>query len=85
MRETDELRGGLAGQIDELLDEESLAVLAIMLAVSLEFSFGFAKTVSWWAGLVAGPSSLLVLSALFRWRPARARLIAGVRWIVGRR
>ena len=34
---------------EELLDEESLAVLAILLAVSLEFGFGFAKTVDWWA------------------------------------
>ena len=40
----------------ELLDEESLAVLAILLAVSLEFGFGFAKTVDWWAGLIAGPA-----------------------------
>ena len=30
-------------QTEELLDEESLAVLAILLAVSLEFGFGFAK------------------------------------------
>ena len=34
----------------ELLDEESLAVLAILLAVALEFGFGFAKTVDWCAG-----------------------------------
>jgi hypothetical protein len=83
--ERGERPGGIAGQIDELLDEESLAVLAIMLAVSLEFGFGFTKTVSWWAGLIAGPSSLLVLSGLCRWGWARARLIRGVRWILGRR
>jgi len=38
-------------KVNDLLDEESLAVLGIMLAVSLEFGFGFAKTVAWWAGL----------------------------------
>ena len=85
MDEAENHPAGLAGQVEELLDEESLAVLAIMLAVSLEFSFGFAKTVSWWAGLVAGPSSLLMLGSLFRWRWARARLIRVVRWVVGRR
>ena len=42
-------------QAEELLDEESLAVLAILLAVSLEFGFGFAKTVDWWAGLDRRP------------------------------
>ena len=85
MDEPDNGLGGLTGQVEELLDEESLAVLAIMLAVSLEFSFGFAKTVNWWAGLIAGPTSLLTLGSLFRWRWARARLIRGVRWIIGRR
>ena len=53
---------------EELLDEESLAVLAILLAVSLEFGFGFAKTVDWWAGLVAGPAALATLVTLGRER-----------------
>jgi len=75
----------LADRVEDLLDEESLAVLAIMLAVALEFGFGFAKTVTWWAGLVAGPSALVTLVVLFRSSPARRRLIRAIRWVVGQR
>jgi hypothetical protein len=69
-------------QTDELLDEESLAVLAILLAVSLEFGFGFAKTVDWWAGLVAGPAALGILVTLFRLRPTHAWLVRVATWVV---
>ena len=67
---------------EELLDEESLAVLAILLAVSLEFGFGFAKTVDWWAGLVAGPAALGTLVTLFRLRPTHAWLVRAATWVV---
>jgi hypothetical protein len=67
---------------EELLDEESLAVLAILLAVSLEFGFGFAKTVDWWAGLVAGPAALAALVTLFRLRPTHAWLVRAAAWVV---
>ncbi len=60
-------------QARELLDEESLAVLAILLAVSLEFGFGFAKTVVWWAGLIAGPCAMLALTPLELPGPTRCR------------
>jgi hypothetical protein len=66
----------------ELLDEESLAVLAILLAVSLEFGFGFAKTIDWWAGLVAGPAALASLVTLFRLRPTHAWLVRAATWVV---
>lgn len=66
----------------ELLDEESLAVLAILSAVSLEFGFGFAKTVDWWAGLIAGPAALATLVALFRLRPTHAWLVRAASWVV---
>ena len=66
----------------ELLDEESLAVLAILLAVSLEFGFGFAKTVDWWAGLIAGPAALATLVTLFRLRPTHAWLVRAASWVV---
>ena len=67
---------------EELLDEESLAVLAILLAVSLEFGFGFAKTVDWWAGLVAGPAALATLVTLFRLRRTHAWLVRAATWVV---
>jgi hypothetical protein len=67
---------------EELLDEESLAVLAILLAVSLEFGFGFAKTVDWWAGLVAGPAAFATLVTLFRLRPTHAWLVRAATWVV---
>lgn len=67
---------------EELLDEESLAVLAILLAVSLEFGFGFAKTVDWWAGLIAGPAALIALTALFRVQQTRSLLVRIARWVV---
>ena len=67
---------------EELLDEESLAVLAILLAVSLEFGFGFAKTVDWWAGLVAGPSALVALVTLFRLRSTHLWLVRAATWVV---
>ncbi len=67
---------------EELLDEESLAVLAILLAVSLEFGFGFAKTVDWWAGLIAGPAALGTLVTLFRLRPTHAWLVRAATWVV---
>jgi hypothetical protein len=66
----------------ELLDEESLAVLAILLAVSLEFGFGFAKTVDWWAGLIAGPAALATLVTLFRLRRTHAWLVRAATWVV---
>jgi hypothetical protein len=66
----------------ELLDEESLAVLAILLAVSLEFGFGFAKTVDWWAGLIAGPAALATLVTLFRTRRSHAWLVRAATWVV---
>src|SRR5205823_8815536 len=69
--------------VEDLLDEESLAVLAILLAVSLEFGFGFAKAYDWWEGLIAGPSSLGALIGLFRSRRSRQVLIRAVRWAVG--
>ena len=69
----------------ELLDEESLAVLAILLAVSLEFGFGFAKTVDWWAGLIAGPAALAALVTLFRLRPTHAWLVRAASWVVRQR
>ena len=67
---------------EELLNEESLAVLAILLAVSLEFGFGFAKTVDWWAGLIAGPAALATLVTLFRLRPTHAWLVRAATWAV---
>jgi hypothetical protein len=70
---------------EELLDEESLAVLAILLAVSLEFGFGFAKTVDWWAGLIAGPAALATLVALFRLRRTHAWLVRAAAWVVRER
>lgn len=69
-------------EIQELLDEESLAVLAILLAVSLEFGFGFAKTVEWWAGLVAGPGALATLVTLFRLRRTHVWLVRAATWVV---
>ena len=69
-------------QADELLDEESLAVLAILLAVSLEFGFGFAKTVDWWAGLVAGPAALTALVVLFRMQRTHRWLVRVAGWVV---
>jgi hypothetical protein len=69
-------------QTQELLDEESLAVLAILLAVSLEFGFGFAKTVDWWAGLVAGPVALATLVTLFRLRRTHVWLVRAATWVV---
>lgn len=70
----------------ELLDEESLAVLAILLAVALEFGFGFAKTVDWWAGLMAGPAALAGLVTLFRLRRTHIWLVRVATWVVrGRR
>ena len=69
-------------QTEELLDEESLAVLAILLAVSLEFGFGFAKTVDWWAGLVAGPVALATLVTLFRVQRTHRLLVRLARWVV---
>ncbi len=68
----------------ELLDEESLAVLAILLAVSLEFGFGFAKTVVWWAGLIAGPCAMLALVTLFRVSATRRLLVRLARLVVSR-
>jgi hypothetical protein len=73
---------GQRNDSEELLDEESLAVLAILLAVSLEFGFGFAKTVDWWAGLVAGPAALATLVTLFRIRRTHAWLVRGATWVV---
>ena len=67
---------------EELLDEASLAVLAILLAVSLEFGFGFAKTVDWWAGLIAGPAALATLVVLFRLRRTHAGLVRVATWVV---
>jgi len=67
---------------EELLDEESLAVLAILLAVSLEFGFGFAKLVDWWAGLVAGPTAFVALVVLFRVPGTRRRLVRLASWVV---
>ena len=66
--------------VDELLDEESIAVLAILLAVALEF--GFAKTVAWWAGLVAGPAALGMLVLLFRNRRTHVWLVRLAAWVV---
>lgn len=68
--------------VDELLDEESIAVLAILLAVALEFGFGFAKTVAWWAGLVAGPAALLTLVAAFRLPRTHVLLVRIAAWVV---
>lgn len=73
-------------QTQELLDEESLAALAILLAVSLEFGFGFAKTVDWWAGLIAGPAALAGFVTLFRLRRTHIWLVRVATWVVrGRR
>ena len=69
-------------KVKELLDEESLAVLGIMLAVSLEFGFGFAKTVDWWAGLAAGPAALTTLILLFRVQRTHRLLVRLSRWVV---
>jgi hypothetical protein len=71
-------------ELEELLDEESLAVLAILLAVALEFGFGFGKYISWWSGLIAAPVAMAVLVGLLRWRPSRRRLVAIARWVLGR-
>ena len=68
--------------VDELLDEESIAVLAVLLAVALEFGFGFAKTVAWWAGLIAGPIALLALVAILRLSRTRVWLVRLARWVV---
>lgn len=56
--------------------------VTILLAVSLEFRFGFAKTVDWWAGLVAGPAALATLGTLFRLRRTHAWLVRAATWVV---
>jgi hypothetical protein len=76
-------RHHLDDRVEALLDEESLAVLAILLAVSLEFGFGFAKTIAWWAGLVAGPVAMATLVSLFRLPLSRRLLVRLARWVVG--
>lgn len=68
--------------LGELLDEESIAVVAILLAVALEFAFGFAKTVDWWAGLIAGPTALITLILMLRMTPTRVLLVRLARWVV---
>lgn len=68
--------------LGELLDEESIAVVAILLAVALEFAFGFAKTVDWWAGLIAGPAALITLIVVLRTTRTRVLLVRLARWIV---
>ena len=68
--------------VGELLDEESIAVVAILLAVALEFGFGFAKTVAWWSGLVAGPAAFVLLLTILRRRRTRAQLVRFARWVV---
>ncbi|HET7568823.1 MAG TPA: hypothetical protein VFJ91_12585 [Gaiellaceae bacterium] len=68
--------------LGELLDEESIAVVAILLAVALEFGFGFAKTVGWWAGVVAGPAAFGALLAILRVRASRVLLVRFARWVV---
>ena len=73
---------GQRNDSEELLDEESLAVLAILLAVSLEFGFGFAKTVDWRAGLIAGPAALAGLVTLFRLRRTHIWLVRVAAWVV---
>jgi hypothetical protein len=73
---------GHRNDAEELLDEESLAVLAILLAVSLEFGFGFAKIVDWWAGLVADPAALSALVALLRIQRTHRLLVRVARWVV---
>jgi hypothetical protein len=73
---------GKRDEMQELLDEESLAVLAILLAVSLEFGFGFAKTVDWRAGLIAGPTALATLVTLFRLRRTHVWLVRAATWAV---
>jgi hypothetical protein len=69
-------------KVEELLDEESIAVLAILLAVALEFGFGFAKTVVWWAGLIAGPVALLLLVGCFRMQRTHVGLVRVAAWVV---
>lgn len=69
-------------KVEELLDEESIAVLAILLAVALEFGFGFAKTIVWWAGLLAGPLALLTLVSLFRIPRTHVLLVRTAAWVV---
>ncbi len=76
---------GLDRDVEELLDEESLAVLAILLAVALEFGFGFAKTVGWWAGLIAGPTALVTLALLLRMPSTHATIVRVARWVIRRR
>jgi len=68
--------------LGELLDEESIAVVAILLAVALEFAFGFAKTVDWWAGLIAGPTALITLILMLRMTRTRVLLVRLARWVV---
>ena len=68
--------------MEELLDEESIAVLAILIAVALEFGFGFAKLVGWWAGLIAGPAALVTLVLVLRAPGVRRRLVRLARWVV---
>jgi hypothetical protein len=71
-------------ELDELLDEESLAVLAILFAVALEFGFGFWKLFDWWAGLIASPTAFAAMVAILRLTPTRTGLVRLARWILHR-
>jgi hypothetical protein len=53
--------------------------------VALEFGFGFAKTVVWWSGFVAGPAAFVVFALLLRLRRTHLVLVRLARWVVRQR
>jgi membrane protein YdbS with pleckstrin-like domain len=69
-------------KLEELLDEESIAVLGILLAVALECGFAFAKLVAWWAGLAAAPIALAVLITVLKLRPSHRLIVRFASWAV---
>jgi hypothetical protein len=79
-RAADERQDG--HDLEELLDEESIAVLGILLAVALECGFAFAKLVTWWAGIPAAPVALAVLILALKLRRSRRLIVRFARWVV---
>ena len=69
-------------EVEELLDEESIAVLGILLAVALECGFAFAKLVAWWAGIAAAPIALALLITVLKLRASRRLVVRLARWVV---
>jgi hypothetical protein len=69
--------------VEHVVNEIRLALFSVLLAIGI--TVGFGAPGPWNVGVASGVASVVVVAAVFRWHPAKRRLMKLMSWLLGGR